>query len=149
MVKVHSVLNADYIQFIEVEQKSDALNQLVEGVAQSPNISDKEKFRDAVFKREALMSTGIGLGLAIPHVKIPEVRDLTIGIGISRKGIEWESLDGKPVHIIFLIAGSDHQHDQYLRTLSKLVLVLKNQKRRRDIIHAHDADSVIRLFENI
>ena len=86
---------------------------------------------------------------AIPHVKISAVQDLTIAVGISKKGIEWEALDGQPVHIVFLIAGSDDQHDLYLRTLSKIVLVLKNKSRREKIVEAEDVGTVIQLFQNI
>ncbi|MFC1569759.1 PTS sugar transporter subunit IIA [bacterium] len=149
MVYVQALLDTKYIKFIESKTKSDVLEELIQIIDQSPNITNRDIFSKAVFKREALMSTGIGLGIAIPHVKIPEVKDLTIAVGISKHGVAWESLDGQPVHIVFLIAGSDDQHDQYLRTLSKIVLVLKNQSRREKIIAAENVETIIQLFQNI
>jgi len=149
MVYVHPLLSAEYIQFVESDNKSDTLRILIELISKSPNITNRDQFQKAIFERESIMSTGIGLGIAIPHVKIPEVKDLTIAVGISKHGIEWDALDGQPVHIIFLIAGSADQHALYLRTLSKIVLVLKNSVRRKKIITAVNAEEVIRLFQNI
>jgi PTS system nitrogen regulatory IIA component len=149
MVYVHQLLNKNTICFLDAETKSDAINALVDLIDNSPNVTDREAFRKAVFDREAIMSTGLGLGIAIPHVKISAVKDLTIAVGISKKGIEWEALDGEPVHIIFLMAGSEDQHEIYLRTLSKIVLLLKNQTRREKIIAANDIDTVLDQFHNI
>lgn len=149
MVYVHPLLQVEFIKFIESDRKEDVLRTLIQVISKSPNIVDGDIFQKAVFDREAIMSTGLGLGIAIPHVKIPEVKDLTIAVGISKEGIEWEALDGEPVHIIFLIAGADDQHELYLRTLSKIVLVLKNPERRKKIIAADNVETVIRLFQNV
>ena len=115
----------------------------------SPNILDKDVFREAIFERESIVSTGIGLGIAIPHVKIKEVRDLTLCVGISKDGIDWNAIDNQPVHVVFLIAGSDEQHEVYLRILAKIVLLLKNRKRREKLIQARTIEEVVALFENI
>ncbi|MBN2104457.1 PTS sugar transporter subunit IIA [bacterium] len=149
MVYVHPLLRAEYIKFVESGQKPDVLKSLIDVISKSPNITNRDVFQKAVFDRESIMSTGIGLGIAIPHVKIPEIKDMTIAVGISKQGIEWDALDGQPVHIIFLIAGSADQHDLYLRTLSKIVLVLKNPARREKITAAVSAEEVIRLFQNV
>jgi PTS system fructose-specific IIC component len=82
-------------------------------------------------------------------VKVKSVTDLTLAVGISKSGIEWGSLDGKPVHIVFLIAGSEDQHEQYLRILSKIILVLKNENRRKNIIEAKDVQTIIDQFQTV
>ena len=149
MVYVQSLLKNEQIRFLTVTTKQEALQELLDIMCQSPHILDEKAFQQAVYERESIMSTGIGLGIAIPHVKNKAVTDLTIVIGISKSGIEWEALDNKPVHIIFLIAGSEDQHELYLRALSKIILVLKNENRRRKIIEANDTQTIIDQFQTI
>lgn len=149
MIYLKDIIKADYVAFLETTDKDATLNELIHLMDNSENILDKEKFREAVFQREQIVSTGIGLGMAIPHVKIKEVADITIGIGIVRKGIDWNAIDNKPVHVVFLIAASDEQHEKYLRILAKIVLVMKNQSRREKLLKAESAEEVISLFENV
>ncbi|NQT25645.1 PTS sugar transporter subunit IIA [candidate division KSB1 bacterium] len=149
MVSVKELLDARYVTFLDCETKDECLNTLVDLVSQSENISDEPAFRKAVFERESIFSTGIGLGIALPHVKIPEVKDMTVAVGIHAKGVYWDSLDGEPVHIIFLIAGSSDQHRIYLQTVSKIVLVLKNAKRREQLIVAKSPEEIISLFHTV
>lgn len=149
MVLVKEFLQPKFIKFLNCSQKSDCLSSLIETISESDNIIDKEAFSRAVFDRENIMSTGLGLGIAIPHVKIPEVSDLTIAIGIHSEGVEWEALDGEPVQLIFLIAGSADQHQTYLQTVAKLMLVLKNAKRREQLKSAQKAEEVMALFSTV
>ena len=146
---MHSLLKAEQIRFLSAGSKEEALEELIQLISQSPHILDEKAFGKAVFERESIMSTGIGLGLAIPHVKVRSVTDLTLAVGISKSGIEWGSLDGQPVHIIFLIAGSEDQHELYLRILSKIILVLKSENRRKKIIEANDAQTIINQFQTV
>lgn len=149
MVIVNELLDSRYICFLEGGTKEACLNTLIDLLVQSENITDAEAFRKAVFEREEIVSTGIGLGIALPHVKIPEVKDMTIAVGIHAAGINWDALDGQPVHIIFLIAGSSDQHRTYLQTVSKIVLVLKNARRREQLIETRSAEDVLSLFQTV
>ena len=98
---------------------------MIDVLATSAQVRDKDELADAVFKREAIMSTGIGLGMAVPHVRIASVDELVMAIGISRPGIhDYASLDDKPVHLVFLIAAPKGQHAEYLRLLSGLFVTL-------------------------
>jgi PTS system nitrogen regulatory IIA component len=149
MIYVSKFLNKDFVKFVKTQEKIDVLNELIDRIVISSNILDKECFRKAVFAREEIISTGIGLGIAIPHVKINEVKDITICIGICRSGIEWKAIDNQPVHIIFLIAGAADQHELYLRILSKIILVLKKKERREKIVKADNADDILKLFKDL
>ncbi len=149
MIYVSQYLDPSRVLFLEEKDKKKALNTLIECVGASPHITDLKKFGKAVFEREQIMSTGIGLGIAIPHVKIKEVRDITIGIGVSKQGIPWDALDNNPVHIIFMIAGSSEQHQLYLRILSKIILVLKKNERREEILNANNAQDILNIFKNL
>lgn len=149
MVYVNELLDARYVTFLNEETKEDCLNTMTDLLAESENITDPVAFRKAVFDREEIMSTGIGLGIALPHVKIPEVRDICVAVGIHANGVNWDSLDGQPVHIVFLIAGSPDQHRTYLQTVSKIVLVLKNAKRRKQMIRAKSVEEILSLFRTV
>ena len=149
MIYLRDYLDPSYVVFLEETEKESALNRLVDCISSSPNIEDKEVLRKAVFNREKIISTGIGLGIAIPHVKIKEVKKLTICIGISKEGIDWAAIDNKPVYTIFLIAGPAEQHELYLKILSKIILVLKKKERREQILKAEKPDEILKLFKNL
>ena len=149
MIYLNTLVHSDFIAFLDESDKKAALDTLIDLMDTSPNILDKDVFREAIFERESIVSTGIGLGIAIPHVKIKEVRDLTLCVGISKDGIDWNAIDNQLVHVVFLIAGSDEQHEAYLRILAKIVLLLKNRKRREKLIQARTIEEVVALFENI
>jgi len=149
MIYLHDYISQNRIIFIDAPDKDGALNALVDAMSASPEILDKEKFRKEMFQREKILSTGIGLHVAIPHVKSDVVKDMIIGIGISKKGIAWDAIDGLPVHYIFMIAGATEQHDAYLRILSKIVLLVKNSKRRDNLLSSQSAADIIAQFTDL
>lgn len=123
---IRQVLTSERVVCLTERNKAAALEAMIELLATSPSIESKDKLVKAVFQREALMSTGIGLGLAVPHVRIDSVRDVVMAVGISRDGIsDYASLDDKPVQLIFLIAAPEGQHAAYLRLLSTISLRTK------------------------
>ncbi|HPO14720.1 MAG TPA: PTS sugar transporter subunit IIA [Candidatus Hydrogenedentes bacterium] len=106
--------------------KQDALGALINAVASNPAITDKEVFRTAIFEREARLSTGIGGGIAIPHVRIPEVAESTVGVGIASKGIDFGAADQQPVQVVVLFATPAGADKDYLKTLAQVMLSLRN-----------------------
>lgn len=111
----------DGVCFLKATAKDTVLRDMIDVLATSSHIRDKDALTDAVFKREAIMSTGIGLGLAVPHVRIASVGELVMAIGVSHEGIgDYVSLDDKPVHVVFLIAAPEGQHVEYLQLLSAI-----------------------------
>ena len=114
-------LTPERVVVLEDKTKDAALRRLIGILAESPGVQDEETLATAVFKREALMSTGIGLGLAVPHVRLPSVKTLTMAVGIAPEGIDdYAALDDKPVHLIFLIAAPEGQHTEYLQLLAAI-----------------------------
>ncbi|MBN2308201.1 MAG: PTS sugar transporter subunit IIA [Candidatus Hydrogenedentes bacterium] len=105
--------------------KHDALDILVDAVADSGAVMDREAFRRAVRERESVMSTGIGYGVAIPHVRIDPVRRPYIGVGISKDGIDYDTLDNQPVHVVVLFAMPSGSQREYLRLLAQVMTALK------------------------
>ena len=112
--------------------KHDALEALIEAVSTNPVVKDVAAFRRAVYEREGIMSTGIGEGIAIPHVRIPEITEATLGVGIAPAGIDFDTLDNKPVHVLVLFATPAGSDKEYLRLLAQVMLSLRD----RDLFHA-------------
>ncbi len=149
MIYLKDYLEPNNVLFLDASDKESILDAMINHMCKSPKILNKEVFRKAVYERESILSTGIGLGIAIPHVKIHEVKDIIICIAIVPKGVEWGAIDNKPVKLIFMIAGAEDQHELYLKILSKIVLVLKKKERRESLIAAKSADEVIKHFINL
>ena len=127
-------LSLNRVLFSNLYTKNEVINEMVKVSSEDRKIKDIESFKEALFKRESLMSTGIGYGVAIPHVKLESVKEFFITFFIHKKGVDWVSLDNKPVHIIFLIAGPVTQQEKYLRILAKITLVIKDPARRKKLI---------------
>ncbi|HDP34899.1 MAG TPA: PTS sugar transporter subunit IIA [Candidatus Hydrogenedentes bacterium] len=126
--------------------KHDALEILIEAVSRNPVITDCEAFRKAVYEREAVQSTGIGGGVAVPHVRIPEVTEPTIALGIAPDGIDFASLDNRPVHIIILFATPKDAEKTYLSLLAKVMLTLRNPDAFKALAACRTQEEVIALL---
>ena len=146
-MEVASQLDPARVLFFNGIEKNEALNQLVDTVSNCEVVQDVEALRQAIFDREKTLSTGIGLGIAVPHAKIEEVSEFILCVGVSSKGLEFEALDGKPVNIIALIAGPSGAQDEYLKILAHLTLFLKNRKNRKAITNADNAQEVCDLLK--
>jgi len=126
--------------------KETVLEELVDVVAKSPMVSDRDDLLARILEREKTLSTGVGMGLALPHVKIPTVRDFVIGVGRSEKGVEFDSIDGKPVHLVVMIGCNESQSTDYMKVLSRLVRYLKEPVNQQKVMSTKDPKAVIDLF---
>jgi PTS system nitrogen regulatory IIA component len=112
---------------LHVQTKEAALNKLIDLCVDIPGLKDRSELAEAVFNREQLMSTGIGLGIAVPHVRLNSIPEISLAFGINDEGItDYESLDNTPVRIIVLIIAGRDQHTSYIQTLSRVSRLLKN-----------------------
>ncbi|RLC52935.1 MAG: hypothetical protein DRI23_01720 [Candidatus Cloacimonadota bacterium] len=139
ILKVSDMINENFIIDIASDNKKNALNELLDVICKSPLITNCKKFRKAIFNREKLMSTGIGYEIAIPHARDKTVKDFVIAIGRKKEGLEYASIDDKPVKLIFMIGASDTQNKDYIKLLSRLVLRLKNKDFVNKLISAQNA----------
>jgi fructose-specific phosphotransferase system IIA component len=137
-----------YFKKIKSTNKFKAIEELALVFKDSPVCSDTGALVNALKEREEIMSTGVGFGLAIPHAKIKSVNDLAFAIGISSKGIDFNSIDGKPVNLLILVAAGENQHKEYLRLLSNIMAILKEKKIRDKIIKSHSIKEMFHLFED-
>jgi PTS system nitrogen regulatory IIA component len=146
-MKIFKYLNTNLISFLDCSTRDQALNDMVENLQVNDKIQDKEAFLQALLDREKIVSTGIGMGVAIPHAKFPEYDDFFITIGILKKGVSWGALDGAPVRIIFMIGGPDDKQTEYLQILSALTTAIKDEERRKKMLTLNSPISIIELFE--
>ncbi|MDP8202797.1 MAG: PTS sugar transporter subunit IIA [Candidatus Tenebribacter burtonii] len=126
--KISNMVDSSRIIDIQSNDKKGALKELLEIICEDELITNPKIFSKEIFKREQLMSTGIGYGIAIPHARHKTVKDFVMAIGRKREGLEYGSIDDKPVKLIFMIGASDKQDKDYIRVLSRLVLRLKNKE---------------------
>jgi len=135
---------ADYLSPARVvdlssRTKDGALMEIVETLASAREVSDRERLLDAVLEREKIVSTGIGLGVAVPHAKIPEVSEFVVAYGRSKEGIDFGSIDDRPVHHVVLIVGPPDRQQRYLQFLATVTLKLKQPDLRAALEAAPDA----------
>ncbi len=137
------------ISFLEVEDRDKAIKQLVDSLSDAGQLPEKEVFLDAILKREKIVSTGIGMGVAIPHAKLPGFDRFFLAVGLQKgeEGIEWDALDGAPVRLIFMIGGPANEQTEYLKILSRLTAAIKDEERRKNLLAAKTQEDVIALFE--
>lgn len=147
LVAISDYLDARLVLFLESEQRDEALQELVTVLDNSGKLVNRHLFYSAILEREKIVSTGIGLGVAIPHAKLESYGDFFIAIGIQRKkGIEWNALDAAPVRLIFMIGGPENKQTEYLKILSHLTMAIKNEERRKKLLKARTPEEVIELF---
>lgn len=146
MVTISKYLDPRLVAFLEADTRDEAIKTLVNMVNQTGRLPDKMAFYDAIIEREKIVSTGIGMGAAIPHAKLAALDDFFIAIGILRKGIDWNALDGSSVRLIFLIGGPDDKQTEYLRILSSLTQVIKNDQLRKKMLTVNSPEDIIQLF---
>jgi nitrogen PTS system EIIA component len=142
MTALSSMVTPERVVRLEGLDKERALSRLIDVLSAAPEVTDAAALREAIHERETVMSTGIGLGIAVPHAKIPSVTGLVLAIGVTRDGLNYGSIDDKPVHVVVMVAAAAGQQDAYLRTLARVVLVLKNPKVRQAMIDAPDSVGV-------
>jgi len=148
-IHAQSILSSHRILFINHSSKRDALLALAENLADSPQVKNRQELYSEILKREELMSTAIGCGIAIPHVRLSSVTDLVVSVGISRTDIvDFHPLDDEPVRIVLMIAAANSQHAYYLQTLSWFSSRLKNKELRDSLLKAQSTQEAYNLLTN-
>lgn len=145
--QLYEFMSSQRIIDIKSDTKDEALREMVEVIAKSDEVSDREIFEKKIFDREKLMSTGIGLGIAVPHIRDDSISNFVIGVGRKKSGIEYGSIDNKPVKLIFMIGASHKQDKEYVRVLSRLVLRLKNKKFMNQLLKTDDPKNIYTLLK--
>jgi len=125
--------------------KRGVLEELSDPVSSLLNI-EKENLVNILMERENLGSTGIGGGIGIPHGKLKNLESLVLGFGLSRQGVDFESMDGRPTHIFFLLVTPENSTGLHLKLLARISRILKNDPFKAKLMAASSADEIIDII---
>ncbi|EEM82566.1 MULTISPECIES: PTS fructose transporter subunit IIABC [Bacillus] len=147
-MKITELLKRDtVIMDLTASNKEAVIDELVEKLNGANRLNSKMEFKEAILKRESQSTTGIGEGIAIPHAKTKAVKQPSICFGRSVSGINYESLDGQPAHLFFMIAASEGANNTHLETLSRLSTLLMDEGFRKQLLEAKDESELLQLFD--
>lgn len=142
-------MDPQLVVFLNTTTRDETLQQLVHHIYQVGKLEDKDAFYQAIIDREKIVSTGIGMGVAIPHAKLPSYNQFFIAIGVLQRPVDWLALDGAPVRLVFMIGGPDDKQTEYLQILSGLTQAIKDEERRKKLLTLQQPSSMIELFQTI
>lgn len=146
-IEIGSILDPEHTMLLDTDSKDAALLSMLERLAESGAVTDKSAVTEGIFQREKLMSTGIGLGIGIPHVRLDEIDRLMMAVGVSTTDItDYESLDGQPVRLIFMILAGKDQHALHIKTMSAISRRIKNPVLREMVIQAREPKMIYDLL---
>jgi PTS system nitrogen regulatory IIA component len=141
------VLTPERVVLMEHATKGEVLTRLVDLLAETPFVRNRDALLKGIFERETLMSTGIGFGIGVPHVRIDSVTDLVMSVAVCKQPIEdYASLDGEPVQIVCMLAARSDQHTKYIRALSAISSRLKDRLTREMIIASTDPSGIYKML---
>lgn len=149
MIKISKYMDLRCVLFLDVVSRDAALRALTDCLEACGKLINKGEFYEAILEREKIVSTGIGMGIAIPHAKLPDYDDFFIAIAVLQKGVDWHALDGAPVRLIFMIGGPDDKQTEYLQILSRLTASLKDEELRKKMLTRNSAAAIIALCEGL
>lgn len=146
-MKIVDILNADRIlPSLTATTKKGVLEELADALVQQFNNLDRNKVVEVLVERENLGSTGIGDNIAIPHGKLPNLDNLVLCFGRSVPGVNFDSMDGKPTHLFFLLMAPENSIGLHLKALAKISRLLKDSSIRRNLMEAVDAPAILKLL---
>jgi len=146
ITSLNSMISVERIVDLKAKDKIGVLREIVEVLSTSDLVEDPQALLDAVIAREKIMSTGIGVGIAVPHVKIPSIKGFVIALGRTKEGIDFNALDGRAVHLVVMIGAPEHEQDKYLRILASVVAVFKNKDFLKTVLNATTPSEILNLF---
>lgn len=138
------LLTAEVIKIpLESDEKFQIIEEMVDVLNAAGRIDNRDMVLNAVLDRERVMSTGMGDGVAIPHAKTDGVKNLVAAFGVTKQNIDFQSIDGKPVRIIFLLAGPTDQTGPHLKALSRISRLMHRKEFREKLAAVRSAQEVI------
>ncbi len=138
-------------KFILTDFKSDdkeyVINELIDLYKENDKVNDIEKVRTAILDREKIMSTGVGKGFAIPHGKTNAVNDVIAAFGKTKNDIDFDALDGHPVHLVFLLVGRDDMVSKHIKLLSRISRLMNKDEFRERLVNSNSKEEIINIFK--
>ncbi|MGD6780361.1 PTS fructose transporter subunit IIABC [Sutcliffiella horikoshii] len=147
-MKITDLLTKDTVTLqLRSGTKPEVIRELIESLDRAGKLADKKKYEEAILAREAQSTTGIGEGIAIPHAKTNAVKTPAIAFGVAKDGVDYESLDGQPSQLFFMIAASEGANNEHLETLSRLSSMLMDMEFRTALLNASTKEEIISLID--
>jgi PTS system nitrogen regulatory IIA component len=147
IMKILDVLQKEAIvPDLKSETKKEILEELVAPVARLAGVEGESLVR-VLMERERLGSTGIGGGIGIPHGKLKQIEEAVVGFGLSRKGVDFESMDGRPTRIFFLLVTPENSAGLHLKVLARISRILKNEPFKQRLLQASDREEIFRIIQ--
>jgi len=138
-------------KFILTDFKSDdkeyVINELIDLYKENDKVNDIEIVRKAILDREKIMSTGVGNGFAIPHGKTNAVTDVIAAFGKTKNDIDYDALDGNPVHLVFLLVGRDDMVSKHIKLLSRISRLMNKDEFRERLVNSNSKEEIINIFK--
>lgn len=142
MKNITDIIDKEAIAILENATHEQVIDKLLDLIKTSKKITNHAKLKELILERENIISTGIGVGLAIPHTRRNIIKDFVASAVLIKNGCEWDSIDNKPVHFAILIVSPQDTHKEYLRILANSVLIWKDEEKRSKILHAKNETEI-------
>lgn len=147
-MKIMEFLNKKAVSVnLKSADKEGVIRELVDLLSKAEDIKNKEELIRALLTRESLGSTGIGQGIGIPHTKTSSVKNLVAAFGLSQKGVNFDSLDGEPAYIFFLLIAPEESAGPHLKALARISRMLKDKYFRDLLKKAQDEKEILRIIQ--
>ena len=148
-MKITDLINKKSVDLnLPSNDKAKTIDDMVELMNKGGNLNNKNEYKEAIIARENLSTTGIGEGVAIPHAKSKAVDKAALAAAVSKEGVDYESFDGSPANLIFMIAAPEGANDTHLEVLSRLSTILMDEEFRSNLINASSVDEFIKLIDD-
>ena len=146
-ITIKEILGPSHVMILDADSKDTALMAMIDRLAETGAIQDKDAVAEGIFQREKLMSTGIGLGIGIPHVRMDGIDSLFMAVGLSMEDItDYETLDSQAVRLIFMILAGKDQHTLHVKTMAAISRRIKNPVLREMILQARQPEMIYNLL---
>ncbi|MFQ5452829.1 MAG: PTS sugar transporter subunit IIA [Candidatus Zixiibacteriota bacterium] len=149
-MKLSKFCDENLIMFnMKATNKNEVIEELVDLVATSNMVKEREQLLKDVIERENLVTTGVGYGVAFPHAKTRSVKGIVIAFGRNSQGIDFEAMDHKPVYLFFLIAAPEDAIGAHLNVMARLSYLMKSESNREKLLNASSQGDVLALMDNV
>ena len=147
-MKISDILTEQLVVMgLEGSSKEEIIDAMIDLVSTSSKVIDKERVRQAILEREKIMSTGVGNGFAIPHGKTDAVSDIVAAFAVTEKPIDYQSLDEKPVRLVFLLVGKDNMVGPHIKLLSRISRLMNKEDFRKRLLELKTSREIIDVFK--
>jgi fructose-specific phosphotransferase system IIA component len=149
-MKLSKFCEEDLISFeLKEESKNEVISELVDLASKSKLVKDGSELLKDILEREKLVTTGVGYGVAFPHAKSKAVKGIVIAFGRSKKGVDFDSMDKKPVHLFFLIAAPEDAIGAHLNVMARLSYLMKSEKNRDKLMKSKSPKELLEILDSV